>query len=79
MDSSITVILCVALRLLLLTLRASGILYLSLCPLSVIIYCVVFKNVAVNVVAVDVHWFSDVYILRTHIIYSAVYVGVKVI
>ncbi len=55
-DSSETVIACVALRLLLLTLAASGILYLSLRPLLIIIYCVVFNDFAVESVAVDVHW-----------------------
>ena len=75
-DSLETVPVCFAALLLCLTLRPAGILYFFLCPLLVIIYCVVLKNVAVNVVAVGVHWFSDVSILRVRMLYTAQYMWV---
>jgi len=60
-DSSETVIACVALRLLVLTLRAACVLLILACVIYcviVIIYCAVFLDLVVEVVAVDVHWFS---------------------
>jgi len=60
-DSLETVIACVALRLLVLTLRAPCVLLILTCVICcviVIIYCAVFLDLVVKIVAVNVHWFS---------------------